>query len=391
MLHHRLSDCLLHRATPASVLDNRRAVQCSWLAAPVVILLLAGPVMVAPAGAGTPEGRYVVIDIGVQPVSGDVAPGLNDSGQVAFWTRSSDGVVHPALWDRGHLRILPEPSGYRCGVARGVDKRGNLIGWVVAGTNPIDNNVSTHAFEGMGGGAVDLGTLGGRDSQAFGTNDQGDVVGVASVATKTRHAFVYRHGRMTDLGTLPGGDYSCAYAVNNRGDAVGGAVDPRQSEHAVLWGHHGIVDLGMLPEGHRSRATGINSHGDIVGFSEVRYGDIDGFLYSHGHMIDLGEITSDPTRADGINDLGQIVGASEFAKDTRHAFLWENGKIHDLNGLIPSDSPWKLEEACAINNQSQIVAVGAGPDRVRHILLLTPTATSGVVDQRPGDSDGFFH
>jgi len=34
-------------------------------------------------------------------------------------------------------------------------------------------------------------------------------------------AFLYSDGAITDLGTLPGGNYSQAYAINNSGQIVG--------------------------------------------------------------------------------------------------------------------------------------------------------------------------
>src|SRR5215469_15526134 len=81
---------------------------------------------------------------------------------------------------------------------------------------------------------TDLGTLGGTFSQAFGVNDKGWVVGFATTEGDiSLHAFLWRRGVMTDLGTLGGSDplpSSAANAVNNRGEIVGisetSTVDP---------------------------------------------------------------------------------------------------------------------------------------------------------------------
>ena len=59
---------------------------------------------------------------------------------------------------------------------------------------------------------IDLGTLDGTETEAHLINNRGQVVGHSG-----SHAFLWEKGVMTDLGTLPGGDYSFAYAINERG------------------------------------------------------------------------------------------------------------------------------------------------------------------------------
>ena len=51
--------------------------------------------------------------------------------------------------------------------------------------------------------------------------------------------------------------------------------------------------------------------------------------------------------------------------------LWEDGEPRDLNGLIPADSGWTLENALDINDRGQIVGMGQlGGEQ--HAFLLTP-------------------
>ena len=52
--------------------------------------------------------------------------------------------------------------------------------------------------------AVDLGTLGGAGSIAFGINKNGQIVGQSLTAQTQNHAFLWSAGVMTDLGTLGG-------------------------------------------------------------------------------------------------------------------------------------------------------------------------------------------
>jgi probable HAF family extracellular repeat protein len=85
---------------------------------------------------------------------------------------------------------------------------------------------------------IDLGTLGGPFfSQAFGISNKGSVVGFAELLGDTDfpsgfppvHAFLWRKGLMTDLGSF-GGRVSQAIAVNERGEVAGfsqtSATDP---------------------------------------------------------------------------------------------------------------------------------------------------------------------
>ncbi len=87
---------------------------------------------------------------------------------------------------------------------------------------------------------VDLGMLGGGNTNAWKINNQGQIIGWAQIPTgdggTVVHSWLYQDGVMTDLGTLGGeGTYSYACGINNLGQVVGYSTTDSGEMHAVLW------------------------------------------------------------------------------------------------------------------------------------------------------------
>ena len=76
---------------------------------------------------------------------------------------------------------------------------------------------------------------------------------------------------MSDLGVLPGMDWSIARAIGNNGRIVGSSgFNGGSAERAFVWTEsEGMRDLGALPasDGVSSGAYGVNFLGKAVGFS----------------------------------------------------------------------------------------------------------------------------
>jgi len=196
---------------------------------------------------------------------------------------------------------------------------------------------------------------------------------------------------MQDLGTL-GGTSSRAVAINAAGQIVGDSSTPGDTAyHAFLLTDGTMHDLGTLG-GTDSRAWAVNDSGDVVGESYVP-GDANehAFLFTAGAMRDLGTLGGLNSFAFGINTGGTVVGQSHTAASTiyhpdPHAFLYAAGVMTDLNGLIPADSGWVLQQAAAINDAGQIVGGGTQVDVGR--AFIASVCGNGRVEPGEACDDG---
>jgi probable HAF family extracellular repeat protein len=200
-----------------------------------------------------------------------------------------------------------------------------------------------------------LGTLGGKQSAAYGINNVGQTVGYSVTTAGRFHAFIYQAGVMKDLGALAGGT-SEANAINDAGVAVGYSTVLSGAERAVRWQNGTKQNLGTLG-GRNSRATDINEDGVIVGWSDTKSGDTHAFVYRNGVMKDIGTLGGKTSHAWGINKAGRVVGSSTTASGKLHAFAWRDGKFQDLG-----DHGTLFGEATAINSGRIVGVFGPPPD-----------------------------
>jgi probable HAF family extracellular repeat protein len=237
----------------------------------------------------------------------------------------------------------------------------------------------------------DLGTLGGTFSWAQGVNNKGTVAGHAAVLGDTsQHAFLWRKGRMTDLGTL-GGPNSISLSKPNESDEVVGHSDgsfpsPDGADHCgfgtylsclpFLWRHGMMTPLPTLDS--NGVAYSINNRGQVVGntlTSTPSVCPITPFqfkpvVWERGHPKELSAIPGDDQGyAAGINDRGQISGFSVSSDcGTLHAVLWDKGTVADLGSLGGT-----VSVATAINNLGQVPGYSS---------LLNDTTTHGFLWQK---------
>lgn len=195
------------------------------------------------------------------------------------------------------------------------------------------------------------------------------------------HPYVSVGGVQTSLPMLNSSALNDPKAINASDQIVGEATMNVNDSgyHAFLYSGGVEHDLGTLG-GRASGAEAINNQGTVVGWAMVAStqphydGAIHAFMYN-GTMHDLGPVLGTAySHAYGINATGAIVGdmsSGYYGPDTR-AFLLEGGKVTDLNSLLPTNSPWYLTTALAINDVGQILGIGTY-NGVESAFLLTPS------------------
>jgi len=274
---------------------------------------------------------YKLIEIGTfgGPSSSVAGPGVklvNDRGTGIGGadTPTSDSpdcffgdcfIQHGFTWQNGVITDVGALPGVNSSFPNEINDRGVIVGVSENGLiDPLVGGPEINAVVWKDGQIVNLGTLGGNQSFGFSINNRDQAVGVAlnaipdpfslfGLGTQTR-AFLWQHGVMQDLGTLPGDTMSMAYAINFFGQVIGtsgsstmepefngtqyngveygGVMSLEVVGHPFLWTQRdGMKDLNTLIPSTSgwvlNTATGINAWGQIVG-SGVHNGETHGFL-----------------------------------------------------------------------------------------------------------------
>jgi probable HAF family extracellular repeat protein len=335
--------------------------------------------IVAPAQS---QPKYQLIDLGT--LGGGAcctsAYGINRYGQAVGDSAPADGNFSKAFRTGPNAVIKPTDnlggSAYGSS-ANAINSLGQVAGWV-----GIENS-GIRAIRGGPNSAYDpataFGTFGGRDSEAYGINDIGQVVGYA-LDTYTSRAF--RTGPNLPFNPATDGldDWtfgSTAQAINNSGQVVGTAYLGPTTDV----GYHPfrvepntrLTPADLLPV--IGYGWGINEFGQVTGWFYTPDGRARAFRTTRGAPInappeDLGDLGGGIAAGEGINSAGDVVGVSFIpGGGAGHAFIYTNGKMWDLNDLIPPQSGWVLQGGMAINDAGQIVGNGRFMDASRAFRL----------------------
>jgi probable HAF family extracellular repeat protein len=175
---------------------------------------------------------------------------------------------------------------------------------------------------------------------------------------------------------LSGGTINDTYAnaINVEGDVVG-----TSGGHAFLYKRGKLIDIGALfpASVSGSSAVGVNAFDEVIGtynqyvvVSGITYQELAGsFIYREGRVELLPNPTGAVTNVVAINDIGQIVGNY----DTTVGFYTTTSPwLRQVNGaFVPLPLfNGKVVYPGAINNLGQIAASGSGPSSSTFTLIV---------------------
>ena len=215
------------------------------------------------------------------------ASAINDANQiVGYGSRIGQTGSFDYLWEldgAGNVKIQEVPLGYQEEDARAINNAGQIAGSVphdvvINSQGQIWQYPKAGVWTPGTPAAVTFGFFGGYESHAFGINNTPvpDVVGYANTAAGNPNAFHLRDSNgnglwdaseMVNLGTL-GGTSSTAFGVNDLSWVVGSSTNSSGVQRAFVYGSAGMRDLNTISNTGStwslSMALGINNSGLII-------------------------------------------------------------------------------------------------------------------------------
>jgi probable HAF family extracellular repeat protein len=356
---------------------------------------------------------YTVTEIGSLGGNYTRADGINENGDIVGLSKlnSSDTSPTHAFLYRHATRSMVDlgAPGGTDSESFSINDSGTITGEVFGPDSKTTNDWDPRVWLTTGGSMPLDGSYPNGQFNYVTTNSisntglivgQGYINDVAAV-----RAILYRNGTITNLGTL-GGDFSDANAISSQGiyiaglSAVKGATAATNflPTHAFLYRNGYRTDLGSLSSGNYdySAALGVNNNGTVVGYSwigqngscttspytpDIQHAFVD---VNGGKMTDLGNLANKAncsSTAYAVNDSGEIVGTSDAITTANvqvaRAFLVSGGQMFSLTFLDWGDPAWgfvKFTDAVGINCNGWIAVNGTDTrtPSVYHTYLLIP-------------------
>jgi len=289
-------------------------------------MLIASALALAVSAAQAQSGfQFRVVDFPGAVNTAAIA--VNNFGTVVGFEKDTANTHHAIIEDAGGLRLL-DPHGL-IGTAGqswafSINNRDDIAGAYT------DSSLALHGYVLHADHSITrIDFPGGVDTQAFGVNDLGEVIGIYNDAQGNGHAFLLREGRYRNI-DLPGGVANQGtepFSINDRGEIVG--------EFANTDGTQGFGYL-QKPDGRFTLTTApgsapqqtfyisINNRQQILGsFLDINNGNHN-FLKTGDDFrpFDVpASFGASSVSVQTINDEDEIVGFYFDASNRAHGFV----------------------------------------------------------------------
>jgi hypothetical protein len=211
---------------------------------------------------------------------------------------------------------------------------------------------------------------GGTLTTARSINDRSDIVGAYRV-TPPRHTLLIRSGQFLPLGpgTFLQTNYSEAFKSNDRGDVIGQYIGDDSIIHGFSLTKGTLTTLDF-PGASDTYPFGINNSGTVVGYWDILDANgnalaYHGFTWNDGTFKEVNFPGSADSVITGINARGDLVGAwdSDITSPIGHAFFCSRGQCSSFDVPVPGAT---ISQPNDINAQGQMVGTWIDADGGEH-------------------------
>ena len=271
----------------------------------------------------------------------------------------------------------------------------NDLGQVI-GLSRTAGDVAMHAYRTAPNSPInpatdDLGTFGGKESYAEAINASGQVVGNSNGLSSEPPTLPFRTAPNSPINPAtdnisPLTGQSCgAFGINDSGQVTGNSIFAGHA-HAIRTAPNSAInpatdDLGTLG-GSSSYGKDINASGQVVGHSFTSGGNIRAFRTAPNSRIapadNLGTLGGNKSWAFRINARGQVIGISQTSDNDTHAYRTApNSPITAADDLGTFGGTESW--VGGINDRGDVVGQATLPgDTIWHAFLFTDSG--GMVD-----------
>jgi hypothetical protein len=253
-----------------------------------------------------------------------------------------------------------------------------------------DTTAMAHTFQ-SDGTSLQIGSLDGNFSLAYGINTSGTLTGVSRDPQGRYRIFAHEDGQGMEDVTPQGFESGTGFSINASGQIAGVVEDVSGVERALI--------AGTVSQENNSRAYSINNQGAAVG-SVLQNSKVEAVLWNSPTQIQvLPAANFTFSEAYSISDAGWIAGTAgpdPFVGSTKshparfsrpglpllkstsqstsfitgqQAVVWISGSFFNLNELIDPSLGWTLLEAAAINSAGQIAGTGMHLGEMKAFVL----------------------